>query len=96
MDALSHLKRGGESGIFNCGYGKGFSVLEVIKAVERVHGAPLKVKYGPRRAGDPAGIVAGADKAREILGWKPKHEDLDLIVDSALRWEQHLQRRNAA
>lgn len=96
MDALSHLKRGGESGIFNCGYGKGFSVLEVIKAVERVHGAPLNVKYGPRRAGDPAGIVAGADKAREILGWKPKHEDLDLIVDSALRWEQHLQRRNAA
>jgi UDP-glucose 4-epimerase len=96
MDALSHLRRGGESGIFNCGYGKGFSVLEVIKSVERVHGSKLNVKYGPRRAGDPAGIVAGADKARAVLGWTPKHDDLDFIVDSAMRWEQHLMRRNAA
>jgi UDP-glucose 4-epimerase len=96
MDALSHLKRGGQSGIFNCGYGTGYSVLEVIKSVERVHGSKLNVKYGPRRAGDPAGIVAGADKAREILGWKPKHADLDFIVESAIRWEQHLMRRNAA
>ena len=96
MDALSHLRKGGESGIFNCGYGKGFSVLDVIKSVERVHGAPLNVKYGPRRAGDPAGIVAGADKARDVLGWTPKHDDLDFIVDSAMRWEQHLARRNAA
>jgi UDP-glucose 4-epimerase len=96
MDALSHLKRGGTSGIFNCGYGTGYSVLEVIKSVERVHGAKLNVKYGPRRAGDPAGIVAGADKARDVLGWTPKHADLDFIVDSALRWEQHLMRRNAA
>jgi UDP-glucose 4-epimerase len=96
MDALSHLKRGGQSGIFNCGYGTGYSVLEVINSVERVHGSKLNVKYGPRRAGDPAGIVAGADKAREILGWKPKHADLDFIVESAIRWEQHLMRRNAA
>lgn len=96
MDALSHLKRGGQSGVFNCGYGTGYSVLEVIKSVERTHGSKLNVKYGPRRAGDPAGIVASADKAREILGWKPKHADLDFIVDSALRWEQHLMRRNAA
>jgi UDP-glucose 4-epimerase len=96
MDALSHLRRGGESGIFNCGYGKGFSVLEVIKAVERANGAPIKVHYGPRRAGDPAGIVAGADKARAVLGWKPKHDDLDFIVRSALEWERHLMRRNAA
>jgi UDP-glucose 4-epimerase len=96
IDALSHLRRGGESGIFNCGYGKGFSVLEVIKAVERVHGVALNVKYGPRRPGDPAGIVAGSDKARAVLGWSPKHNDLDFIVDSALRWERHLTKRNAA
>jgi UDP-glucose 4-epimerase len=96
MDALAHLRRNGASGIFNCGYGQGFSVLEVIKAVERVHGAALNVKYGPRRAGDPAGIVAGADKARQVLGWTPKHDDLDFIVQSALAWEQHLLRRNAA
>jgi UDP-glucose 4-epimerase len=96
MDALSHLRKGGESGIFNCGYGKGYSVLEVIKAVEKANGAPFKVDYGPRRAGDPAGIVAGADRAREILGWQPKHNDLNFIVASALDWEKHLHRRNAA
>jgi len=96
MDALAHLKRGGESGVFNCGYGKGYSVLEVIKAVERANGASLKHTLGPRRAGDPAGIVAGADKIRDVLGWQPRHADLDLIVKSALDWERHLQRRNAA
>jgi UDP-glucose 4-epimerase len=96
MDALSHLGRGGASGIFNCGYGRGFSVLDVIRSVERANGAPINVKYGPRRAGDPAGIIAGADKAREILGWSPKHDDLDFIVETALQWEQHLLRRNAA
>ena len=96
MCALSHLRKGSESGIFNCGYGKGYSVLEVIKAVEKANGAPFKVDYGPRRAGDPAGIVAGATRVREILGWMPKHNDLDFIVASALNWEKHLQRRNAA
>ena len=96
MDALGHLRRGGESGIFNCGYGKGYSVLEVIRAVEKAHGGPVKANLVPRRAGDPAGIVAGADRVREILGWKPKYDDLDLIVASALAWEKHLIRRNAA
>jgi UDP-glucose 4-epimerase len=96
MDALSHLQKGGESGIFNCGYGTGFSVLDVIKSVERVHGKSFDVRYGPRRAGDPAGIVAGADRARNILGWKPQYQDLDFIVASALNWEAHLGKRNAA
>jgi UDP-glucose 4-epimerase len=96
MDALAHLRHGGASGIFNCGYGRGHSVLDVIKAVERANGAPLPHTLGPRRPGDPAGIVAGADKAREVLGWKPKHDDLDFIVRSALDWERHLLRRNAA
>ncbi len=96
MDALAHLNRGGESGIFNCGYGKGYSVLEVIKAVEKAFGGPVNHKLVPRRAGDPAAIVAGADRVRDILGWKPKHADLDFIVASALAWERHLERRNAA
>jgi UDP-glucose 4-epimerase len=96
MQALKHLRGGGVPGIFNCGYGKGFSVLDVIKSVERVNGAKLNVKYGPRRAGDANAIVAGADKARQVLGWQPKHENLDFIVDTALRWERHLERRNAA
>lgn len=96
MDALAHLRRGGESGIFNCGYGTGYSVLDVIKAVEKAHGGPINKKLVPRRPGDPAAIVAGADRVREILGWKPKYDDLDFIVKSALAWEIHLQKRNAA
>jgi UDP-glucose 4-epimerase len=94
VDALSHLRRGGESGIFNCGYGKGYSVREVIEAVERVNGAKLPVTYGPRRAGDPAAIVAGATRVREVLGWQPKHENLDFIVATALNWERKLAQRN--
>ena len=96
MDALAHLRKGGESGIFNCGYGKGYSVLEVIKAVEKASGGPVNHRLAPRRAGDPAAIVAGADRVRSILGWQPKHNDLDFIVQSALAWERHLMRRNAA
>ena len=95
MDALAHLRNGGASGIFNCGYGKGYSVLEVIRAVERANGAPVRHTLGPRRPGDPAGIVAGADKVRRILGWQPRYNNLDLIVKSALDWERHLERRNA-
>lgn len=96
MDALAHLRRGGESGIFNCGYSKGYSVLEVIKAVEKAAGKPVNHKLVPRRAGDPAAIVAGADRVRDILGWQPKHADLDFIVRSAFDWEKHLMQRNAA
>jgi len=96
MDALAHLRKGGESGIFNCGYGKGYSVLEVIKAVERASGGPVNHVLAARRAGDPAGIVAGATRVREILGWKPQYNDLDFIVQSAFNWEKHLMRRNAA
>ena len=96
MDALSHLRKGGESGVFNCGYGKGYSVLEVIRAVEKAHGGPITANRVPRRPGDPAAIIAGAERVKTILGWKPKHNDLDVIVASALAWEKHLQRRNAA
>jgi UDP-glucose 4-epimerase len=95
MDALAYLKGGGESGIFNCGYSTGYSVLEVIKAVEKEHGSKISVKMGPRRAGDPAGIVAGADRVREILGWAPKYANLDFIVKSAMDWEKHLMKRNS-
>jgi UDP-glucose 4-epimerase len=96
LDALRHLRAGGESGIFNCGYGRGFSVLEVARAVERASGRKLDLRLTERRAGDPAAIVAGADRARSVLGWKPKHDDLDGIVASALAWENYLIRRNEA
>ena len=94
VDALEYLRKGGDSGIFNCGYGKGYSVLDVIRAVERVNGAALPVTYGPRRPGDPPAIVAGAARVREVLGWQPKHENLDFIVETALNWERKLALRN--
>jgi UDP-glucose 4-epimerase len=96
MDALAHLRKDGESGIFNCGYGKGYSVLEVINAVEKAYGGPVNKNLVPRRAGDPTAIVAGATRVREVLGWQPKYANLDFIVASALAWEKHLERRNAA
>ena len=95
-DALAYLRKGGASGIFNCGYGKGYSVRDVIKSVERVNGAPITVKLAARRDGDPVAIVAGARRVREVLGWTPKHEDLDFIVGSAMDWERKLMQRNAA
>jgi UDP-glucose 4-epimerase len=96
VDALRHLRNGGDSGVFNCGYGKGYSVLEVIRSVEKAAGRKLDVRLAGRRAGDPAAIVAGAEKIRHVLGWTPRHQDLDGIVASALAWERHLQRRNSA
>jgi UDP-glucose 4-epimerase len=96
VDALSHLRKGGDSGVFNCGYGTGYSVLEVIRSVEKAAGRTLNVRLVGRRAGDPAAIVAGAEKVRRVLGWRPRHQDLDAIVASALAWEEHLQRRNSA
>ncbi len=96
LDALAYLRQGGESGIFNCGYGRGFSVLDVVAAVERVSGRTLKRVDAPRRPGDPPSLIAGADRIGAILGWKPRHADLDGIVRNALAWEEHLERRNSA
>ena len=94
--ALAHLAAGGQSDIFNCGYGKGYSVLEVIEAVKRVSKKALAAKMSPRRPGDPASIVAASDKIRGALGWKPENDNLDLIVEHALAWEAHLAKRNVA
>ena len=95
LDALDYLRQGGESAIFNCGYGRGFSVLEVVDAVKKVAGHDFPVEMTGRRAGDPPALVAGADKVRKVLGWKPEHDDLNEIVASAYAWERHLQDRNA-
>lgn len=88
--ALAYLSAGGASDTFNCGYGRGFSVLEVVEAVRRASGRDFEVRRGPRRAGDPAQIVAAADKIRRTLGWVPAHDDLDAIVRQALAWEERL------
>ena len=88
--ALAHLRGGGTSDIYNCGYSKGFSVLEVIAAVKKAAGREFEVRRSPRRPGDPAAIVAASDKIRSALGWKPGHDDLDQIVTQALAWEERL------
>lgn len=90
--ALEHLRKGGASDVFNCGYGRGFSVFEVIDAVKRVSGRDFKVDIAGRRPGDPARIVAGSDKIRKKLGWTPRFDDLDTIVAHALAWEEQLGR----
>ena len=90
MAALRHLRDGGDSEIFNCGYSKGFSVLQVIDAVKRVSGADFEVRNAPRRAGDPAAIVAASDKIRVRLGWRPELNKLETIAAQALAWESHM------
>jgi UDP-glucose 4-epimerase len=88
--ALKHLRAGKPSQTFNCGYGHGYSVLEVLEAVKRVAGRDLPVTMAGRRPGDPAMIVADCSRIRQTLGWVPKYDDLDTIVSHALAWERRL------
>ena len=94
--ALNYLRRGGASDIFNCGYSKGYSVLEVIAAVKRVSGVDFKALLSPRRAGDPAAIVAASAKIRDKLGWHPQHDNLEQIVAQALNWERRVDELKAS
>lgn len=84
--ALEYLLKGGQSDVFNLGTGNGTTVEEIAAAVEYVSGRPLPRKIGPRRAGDPPALVASAEKAQRILGWKPEHSDIKTIIASAWRW----------
>ncbi|NDV86926.1 UDP-glucose 4-epimerase GalE [Aurantimonas aggregata] len=92
--ALRRLRAGGGNLVANCGYGRGYSVLEVINAVKRVAGHDFEVRREERRPGDPVAIVANADLARRELGWSPRFDDLETIVAHALRWEEILRTRN--
>ncbi len=94
VDALNHLRKGGESLILNCGYGQGFSVLEVVDVVKKVTGVDFTARRVPRRPGDPATIVAKADRIRAELGWTPQHDNLEEIVAAAFRWEKTLASKN--
>ncbi|MDJ1158316.1 UDP-glucose 4-epimerase GalE [Chelatococcus sp. SYSU_G07232] len=96
LAALAHLRGGGASGIYNCGYGRGYSVLEVAEAVKRISGVDFPVRLAPRRAGDPASIVADVRRIRADLGWVPTRADLDGIVMQALAWERELLAREGA
>ena len=93
LAALAYLRGGGASLICNCGYGHGQTVKEVVEVVKRVSGVDFKVVLAPRRAGDPAALVARAEVAKSALGWKPARDNLDDIVRQALDWERRLHNR---
>ena len=88
--ALNYLKDGNESTIMNCGYGKGYSVNEVINTVKEVSSVDFPVKYTERRPGDPAILVAAADKISHKLNWIPQYNDISTIVTHALKWEKSI------
>jgi len=92
-DALAYLRAGGASTTLNCGYGRGFSVLEVIDTVKRVSDIDFKVEFTDRRPGDPAQVVAACDRIRATLKWRPRFNDLETIVSHALAWERKLSKR---
>ncbi|WP_460021569.1 UDP-glucose 4-epimerase GalE [Magnetospira thiophila] len=85
--ALDYLKSGGESQIMNCGYGRGFTVRQVVDMVGDISGAPINAIVGPRREGDIIDICAATDRIRTLLGWTPRYDDLRTIIESAYTWE---------
>jgi UDP-glucose 4-epimerase len=96
IDALAYLRQGGKPATLNCGYGHGYSVREVLRAVEKANQKRLTVTEEPRRAGDPPELIAVADEIRRVLGWTPKFDDLDTIVRTSLAWERKIAARDPA
>lgn len=90
INALDYLRNNGESTTLNCGYGHGYSVKEVIDAVNKENGTPITVEEMPRRAGDPAELISIANKIRDTIGWVPQYDDLNLIVKTSIEWEKQL------
>jgi len=93
LKALQYLVNNGQSVTLNCGYGHGYSVREVLNAVEKANNKPLTIHEKPKRAGDPPELIAVAEKIRQRLNWQPKFDDLDVIVSTALHWERQLQKK---
>ncbi len=91
---LAHLMGSNQNLTVNCGYGRGYSVREVLDAVERVTGEKLNYDIAPRRAGDPPELISSNQRIRDLVGWKPSYDDLDTIVRSAIDWERGLLARN--
>ena len=90
IDALDYLVRGAASVVLNCGYGRGYSVSEVIDTVKKVSGINFSVIKGARRQGDPPVLIANNERIKKILRWQPKHENIESIVRSALNWERQM------
>jgi UDP-glucose 4-epimerase len=94
IDALAYLRGSGASSVLNCGYGKGYSVREILKVAREVSGVDFPIEEAPRRAGDPPSLVADARRIGEVLGWRARHDDIRVVCESAIRWERSLQRRS--
>lgn len=96
LDALTYLRNGGAAAAFNCGYGAGSSVFDVINAVKSVSGVDFPVHLSGRRLGDPAIVFANADAIKRQLGWKPRHQSLEDMIVHALQWEGIVDTRRLA
>lgn len=96
LAALDHLQAGGDCGVFNCGYGHGASVREVLDTVQEVSGQHVDVREAERRLGDPAALVSDPSLLRQTLDWQPQLDDLSLIIEHALRWEQKIRQSPVA
>ncbi len=89
LSALNYLLKGGESDSFNCGYGEGYSVLEIIETVKKVTKKDFKVEIADKREGDPPYLVASNEKIKKVLGWQPKYNNIEYIIKTAWNWEQN-------
>lgn len=89
VSALAYLRQGGDSQVLNCGYGHGHSVQEVLQRVRQLSGVNFPIEYAPRRPGDPASLTAANQKILKTLSWRPQYDSLDVIIQTALNWEQH-------
>jgi len=90
LSALEYLEHGGDSATVNCGYGRGYSVREVLDVVRKVSDRPIEIKSDIRRPNDPPELVADTRKIQELLGWQPANDDIETIVSSAIQWERKL------
>jgi UDP-glucose 4-epimerase len=93
MLALDYLSSNNQSDIFNCGYGTGFSVKEVVEKIKKVTGVDFTAKEVGRRPGDPPALVADSSKIKKELGWKPRFDNLDYIIKTAWEWEKKLNKK---
>ncbi|MDC0232777.1 UDP-glucose 4-epimerase GalE [Pelagibacteraceae bacterium] len=94
LEAAKYLLENQISNIFNCGYGKGYSVLEVINIAKKIYGEKIKLEYDKRRPGDAEKLISNVDKLHQYLNWKPKFDNLDLIIQTAVEWEKKLHEKN--
>ncbi|MFL2543549.1 MAG: UDP-glucose 4-epimerase GalE [Alphaproteobacteria bacterium] len=94
LEAAKYLLENQISNIFNCGYGKGYSVLEVINVAKKIYGEKIKFEYDNRRPGDAEKLISNVDKLHQHINWKPKFDNLDLIIQTAVEWEKKINEKN--